>query len=163
MRVLFCIKERYILDNEQSVKFKHQSNSHASCRIFNLGKARLYLNFSVVSASLPVQWSLKNQHFPPSFDDDTFHFNSILVARSLRLLRTFFIDFSFFIKFSGGSSVYDHFNFNLLRLWRDYLRFGDITVDNYQKWFSSRHKTCHDCVKNRSFFQVNHICFFVLF
>lgn len=59
--------------------------------IFNLGNGRLYLNFSAGVAPRQVQRSLKIQHFPLSVDNDTFHFNSILIEISQRFNITFFL------------------------------------------------------------------------
>ena len=59
--------------------------------IFNLGNGRLYLNFSAGVAPRQVQRSLKIQHFPLSVDNDTFHFNLILIEISPRFNITFFL------------------------------------------------------------------------
>lgn len=139
----FCTKERYIFYNEQSVKFKQRSNSHASCMIFNLGNGRLYLNFSAGVAPRQVQCSLKIQHFPLSVDNDTFHFNSILIEISQRFNITFFL--LCILPFLLLSSMMCH----QLRLLRDHPRHFWRSRKNR---FRHVMNTLHDCVKDRSFF-----------
>ena len=61
------------------------------------------------------------------------------------------------VKFDDASSVYDHFDLNQLRLLRDHPRHFWRSRKNR---FRHVMNTLHDCVKNRSFFQVKYYWFF---
>lgn len=111
--------------------------------IFNLGNGRLYLNFSAGVAPRQVQCSLKIQHFPLSVDNDTFHFNSILIEISQRFNITFFL--WCILPFLLLSSMMCH----QLRLLRDHPRHFWRSRKNR---FRHVMNTLHDCVKDRSFF-----------